>query len=138
MGAYSNPQEIEGQQDLAGNARALQGMFNTIVASAQSSSENITKIKLAEADRVLQENKQRAAKNEALLKELNDGEQNINVLVEKGKSLSKDGLNYDCYNGAADRWRELQTKIDKGNKDQERKSSKRKSSKKKSSKRKYY
>ena len=114
MGAYSNPQEIEGQQDLAGHARALQGMFNTIVGSAQNASDNITKIRLSEAERIMQENKQRAAKNDALLKELNEGEQNINVLVEKGKGLSKDGLNYDCYNGAADRWRALQLKIDRG------------------------
>ena len=114
MGAYSNPQEIEGQQDLAGNARALQGMFNTIVASAQNSSENITKIRLAGAEKILQENKQKAAKNEALLKDLDEKEQGLRILVEKGKMVSPKKMNYDCYNTALDKWRELQTKIDKG------------------------
>jgi hypothetical protein len=114
MGAYSNPQEIEGQQDLAGNARALQGMFNTIVASAQNSSENITKIRLAGAEKVLQENKQRAAKNEALLRDLNEKEQAIQIRFEKGKMEAPKELDYTCYNTALDKWRELQTKIDKG------------------------
>lgn len=114
MGAYSNPQEIEGQQDLAGNARALQGMFNTIVGSAQNASDNITKIRIAGSERILQQNKERAAKNEALLKNLDEKEQGIKILVEKGKMVSPKGMNYDCYNTALDKWRELQLKIDKG------------------------
>jgi len=114
MGAYANPQEIEGQQDPGAYSKPLQKMFDTITAGAMNASDNITKIKLAQSERILQENKQRAARNEALLKELNEGEQNINVLVAKGKALAPKGLDYDCYDGAADRWRSLQTKIDTG------------------------
>ena len=114
MGAYSNPQEVEGQQDLGGHARALQGMFDKVASGVENASQGIIRRRLAENEKILLENKQRAVKNDALLKELNEGEQNINVLVEKGKAVSKDGLNYDCFNGAADRWRALQLKIDKG------------------------
>jgi hypothetical protein len=114
MGAYANPQEIEGQQDPGAYSKPLQKMFDTITAGAMNASDNITKIKLAQSERILQENKERATKNSALLKELNEGEQNINVLVAKGKALAPKGLDYDCYDGAADRWRTLQTKIDLG------------------------
>jgi hypothetical protein len=114
MGAYSNPQEIEGQQDLAGNARALQGMFNTIVGSAQNASDNITKIRIAGSEKILQENKQRAAKNDALLKDLDEREQGMQVLLEKGKTIAPKGMNYDCYDTALNEWRGLQLKIDKG------------------------
>ena len=114
MGAYSNPQEIEGQQDLAGNARALQGMFNTIVGSAQNASDNITKIRIAGSERILQQNKERAAKNEAILKNLDEKEQNQRVLLAKGEMIAPKGMNYNCYNTALDKWRELQLKIDKG------------------------
>jgi hypothetical protein len=114
MGAYANPQEIEGQQDPGAYSKPLQKMFDTITASAMNASDNITKIKLAQSERILQENKQKAAKNDAILKELDEKQQGMQVLVEKGKMVAPKGLNYDCYNGALDRWRALQTKIDLG------------------------
>jgi hypothetical protein len=114
MGAYSNPQEIEGQQDLGGYSRALQGMFDKVAAGVENASQGIIRRRLAENEKILQENKQKAAKNEALLKDLDEKEQGMRILLEKGKMVSPKGMNYDCYNTALDKWRELQTKIDKG------------------------
>jgi len=114
MGAYSNPQEIEGQQDLGAYSRSLQKMFDTVTAGAMNASDNITKIKLAQSERILQENKQNAAKNENILRELNSKEQDYRIMVEKGKGAAPVGMNYDCYNSALDRWRELQKSIDYG------------------------
>ena len=114
MGAYANPQEIEGQQDLGAYSKSLQKMFDTVTAGALNASDNITKIKLAQSEKILQENKERATKNNAILKELDEKQQGMQVLVEKGKMAAPKGLNYDCYNGALDRWRAVQTKIDLG------------------------
>jgi len=103
MGAYSNPQEIEGQQDLGGYSRALQSMFDKIAGGVQNATENIIK-----------RNKENAAKNGAIVKELNEKAQGLQVLVEKGKAAGPKELNYNCYDTAIDRWLGLQTKIDKG------------------------
>lgn len=114
MGAYSNPQEVEGQQDPGAYSRPLQNMFDKIAAGVENASQGIIKRRLAENERILQENKQKAAKNDALLKELDEKQQGMQVLVEKGKMTAPKGMNYDCYNTALDDWRVLQTKIDKG------------------------
>ena len=76
MGAYTNPQEIEGQQDLGGYSRALQGMFDKVAAGVENASQGIIRRRLAENEKILQENKQKAAKNEALLKDLDENEIN--------------------------------------------------------------
>ena len=114
MGAYSNPQEVEGQQDLGAYSRSLQNMFDKVAAGVENASQGIIKRRLAENEKILQENKQKAAKNDAILKELDEKQQGMQVLVEKGKMSAPKGMNYDCYNTALDEWRALQTKIDKG------------------------
>lgn len=114
MGAYANPQEIEGQQDPGAYSKPLQKMFDTITAGAMNASDNITKIKLAQSERILQENKIRATKNDTLLKELDQKQQGLQVLLAKGQMNAPKGLNYDCYNIALKDWEVLQTKIDKG------------------------
>jgi len=110
MGAYSNPQEVEGQQDLGAYSRSLQNMFDKVAAGVQNATESIAKRR----EKVEQQNKEAAAKNENILRELNSKEQGVRVLVEKGKAAAPEGMNYDCYNSALDRWRELEKNIDYG------------------------
>lgn len=60
MGAYANPQEIEGQFDATQNQRNIQHMFDTITSSAEKNSSRLSEIYAA-----------RAKKNAEIIKEAN-------------------------------------------------------------------
>ena len=100
MGAYANPQEVEGQFDLGQEGRAYQNMFQSITKSFMNASE-----KIAERHR---ENEKR---NKAVLAQTEEDGAKLQVLLEKGIGKEKTGMNYDCYQEAIKEWKTINTKI---------------------------
>jgi len=103
MGAYANPQEIEGQFDLTQNQRSLQRMFDTVTASAMNVSERIAKEQEANAKRV-----------QASLNESQEGEAKLQLLLQNGIAKAKTGMNYDCYQEGIKEWTKINNKINLG------------------------
>lgn len=99
MGAYTNPQEIEGQFDLTQNQRSLQGLFNTVTAAAANASERIAREQQINAERV-----------QSILNETQEKKAKLQVLVESAASKAKTGLNYDCYKEGIEEWNKLGNK----------------------------
>lgn len=103
MGAYANPQEVEGQFDLGQEGRAYQNMFQSITKSFMNASEKIAERHAANEKR-----------NKAILDQTEEGKAKLQVLYEKGVGKEKTGMNYDCYQGAIEEWGVLNTKQLKG------------------------
>jgi hypothetical protein len=99
MGAYANPQEIEGQFDLTQNQRSLQRMFDTVTVSAMNVSERIAKEQQINAERV-----------QSILNETQEKKAKLQVLVESAAGKAKTGLNYDCYKEGIEEWNKLGNK----------------------------
>jgi len=104
MGAYANPQEIEGQVDLTQNSRNLQHMFDTITSGAQKASERLATL-----------HDENVKRNIALNKEVTDQENKFQALVAIGAAKNDTGLNYDFMQDASKDFVELAKKQASGN-----------------------
>lgn len=96
MGAYANPQEIEGQFDFTQEQKSYQRLFDTVTASAAKNSERLTELYEA-----------RAKKNAALVAEQREEQNKMNQLKMQGDIKNKTGLNMKCWERAIARHNEL-------------------------------
>lgn len=100
MGAYANPQEIEGQFDFTQDQKNLQRMFDTITTSAANSSEKIAEL-----------HKANAKKNKVIVDQTEEDGAKLQILLAKGVGKEKTGLNYDCYQDAIKEYKDINTKV---------------------------
>ena len=103
MGAYENPAEIEGQFDLTQQSRAYQNMLNTV-----------TKATIATINKVDEEHKLNAEKNKKIITEAEEKGGQLQVILEKGRSKARPGMNYDCYQPAVKEYIDIQKKVGLG------------------------
>ena len=92
MGAYSNPQEVEGNFDLTQSSRNLQSMFNTIASSAATASTNINKIKLDRMAQINKTNEERKLKNDKIDQNVAETESKLNQSVFAASNPSSAGF----------------------------------------------
>jgi hypothetical protein len=87
MGAYANPQEIEGQFDATQNQRNYQHMFDTITSSAQKNSERLAEIQTTASK-----------KNEAMIaKRLQEKGATLSTIARE-EATNTTGFNFDYLN----------------------------------------
>lgn len=103
MGAYENPAEIEGQFDLTQQSRAYQNMLNTV-----------TKATIATINKVDEEHKLNAEKNKKIITEAEEKGGQLQVILDKGRSKARPGMNYDCYQPAVKEYIDIQKKVGLG------------------------
>ena len=100
MGAYANPQEVEGQFDLGQEGRAYQNMFQSITKSFMNASEKIA-----------ERHKENEKRNKAIIDSSQEGGAKLQVLIQKGIAKAKTGMNYDCYQEGVKEWIEINNKV---------------------------
>jgi hypothetical protein len=95
MGAYSNPQEIEGQFDQTQYSRNLQGAMANITNAFASATSNIAAAKVAKINAIKKENAETKEKNEGIELKVAEEQSALSRAIYGAKSDKEDsGMDY--------------------------------------------